>query len=50
VKAEKVEDAAVDPQTLRFLAMATAEGEMPAPSKIAMVTRKSRPRVVRSPI
>ena len=51
VKPGKVdEDAAVDPQTLRCLAVTTAEGEMPAALKIAIVTRSSRPPLVRSPI
>jgi len=44
------ENDVVAPQTLRFLAAATAEGEPTTESKIAMVTRSNLPRLVRSPI
>jgi len=36
------------PQTLRFLAAATAEGD-PTESRIATVTRSNLPRLLRSP-
>src|SRR6266540_7245973 len=44
VKPGNAEKDAVAPQTLRFLADATAEGELTGASKIAMVTRSRRPR------
>jgi hypothetical protein len=40
----------VAPQTLRFFAAATSDGELTAESKIAMVTRSNLPRLTRSPI
>ena len=49
-RADENENDVVAPQTLRFLAAVTAEGDPTTESKIAMVTRSNLALFVRSPI